>query len=58
LHLVGFFFMNCTMMHGSRNIKYSQNVYISYFNTRLDIQTVKTWYFTSFTSSTLAHKPL
>jgi hypothetical protein len=21
LHLVGFFFMNCTMMHGSTNIK-------------------------------------
>jgi len=27
LHLVGFFFMNCAMMHGSTNIKYSLFVY-------------------------------
>jgi len=26
LHLVGFFFMNCTMMHGSMNIKYMEIV--------------------------------
>jgi len=31
LHLVGFFFMNCTMMHGSTNIKckYIRSVYVS-----------------------------
>ena len=26
MHLVGFFFMNCTMMHGSMNIKYMEIV--------------------------------
>ena len=23
MHLIGFFFMNCTMMHGSTNIKFA-----------------------------------
>ena len=56
LHLVGFFFMNCTMMHGSTNIKFK--IYLITPNPKNSDKVERAWCVTFFTHLTISVCPI